>query len=70
MTTYRVEYQLPYGTLVDVYEGPEFQVAVSAKARYLRLGKGRAFVPCFINGKEVPPTRFNTANRKKLKEMT
>lgn len=70
MTTYRVEYQMPYGMLVDVYEGTEFQVASSKRADFLRRGKGQAFVPCFINDVEVPPSRFNAANRKKLKEMT
>lgn len=65
MTTYRVEFQLPYGTLVDVYEGGDFQKAASYRARFLRRGKGQAFIPCFINGKEVPPSRINVANREK-----
>lgn len=69
MATYRVEYQLPYGTLVDAYEGDDFQVAVSRKAEFLRHSQGRGFIPCFINEQEVPPSRINVANRKKLKAV-
>ena len=59
MTTYRIELQMPYGTLVDVYEGPHIGVARKKKRSFLRRGRGAAFVPCFINGVEVPPTAFN-----------
>ncbi len=64
MTTYRVELQMPYGTLVDVYEGSSLSIAAARKCAYLKAGKGKAFVPCFINGKEVPPSRLPAAHLK------
>lgn len=60
MPAYRIELQKPYGTLVDVYEGPSLYVAIKKKTAFLRRSDGYGFVPCFINGKEVPPARISS----------
>lgn len=61
MTLYRVEFQLPYGVLRDFYHGPSLYAAVKRKIAFLRRGGGKAFIPCFINGKEIPPEKFRLA---------
>jgi len=61
MTLYRVEFQLPYGVLRDFYLGPSLSAAVKHKSTFLRRGRGQAFIPCFINGKEIPPEEFRLA---------
>lgn len=58
VTTYRVELQMPYGTLVAVYEGENRTLAAHRYLQFLQAGKGKAFIPCFVNGKEVAPSRM------------
>lgn len=68
MTTYRIELQMPYGTLVDVYEGDNRKLAAHRFSQFLRLGKGKAFIPCFVNGKEVAPSRMRRVQAPKGKK--
>lgn len=52
---YRIELQLPYGTLRAAHETTSVRDAYRAFRQYLRASRGKGFVPCLLHGLEISP---------------